>query len=119
VYPLDVLPGYLVEVESLWLLVALDCQCIVRQALLYLESNDAVESAELVVGDYSEVDWKIRCRWKQKYPEYRPNYLQHRMGKIKQRIFAKSSKRKISIMYTGTLAMSFDENYFKEIRRYF
>jgi hypothetical protein len=31
-------------------LVALDCQCIFRQALLYLESNDAVESAELVVG---------------------------------------------------------------------
>jgi hypothetical protein len=24
-----------------------------------LESNDAVESAELVVGDYSEVDWKL------------------------------------------------------------
>jgi hypothetical protein len=44
----------LVEVESLWLLVALDCQCIFRQALLYLESNDAVESAELVVGDYLE-----------------------------------------------------------------
>jgi hypothetical protein len=59
VYPLDVLPGCLVEVESLWLLVALDCQCIFRQALLYLESNDAVESAELVVGDYSEVDWKL------------------------------------------------------------
>jgi hypothetical protein len=48
-----------VEVESLWLLVALDCQCIFRQALLYLESNDAVESAELVVGDYLEVDWKL------------------------------------------------------------
>jgi hypothetical protein len=59
VCPLDVLPGYLVEVESLWLLVALDCQCIFRQALLYLESNDAVESAELVVGDYLEVDWKL------------------------------------------------------------
>jgi hypothetical protein len=44
---------------SLWLLVALACQCIFRQALLYLESNDAVESAELVVGDYSEVDWKL------------------------------------------------------------
>jgi hypothetical protein len=41
VCPLDVLPGYLVEVESLWLLVALNCQCIFRQALLYLESNDA------------------------------------------------------------------------------
>jgi hypothetical protein len=24
-----------------------------------LESNDAVESAELVVGDYLEVDWKL------------------------------------------------------------
>jgi hypothetical protein len=45
-----------VEVESLWLLVALDCQCIFRQALLYLESNDAVESAELVVGDYLPQD---------------------------------------------------------------
>jgi hypothetical protein len=45
--------------ESLWLLVALDSQCIFRQALLYLESNDVVESAELVVGDYLEVDWKL------------------------------------------------------------
>jgi hypothetical protein len=27
-------------------LVALDCQCIFRQALLYLESKDSVESAE-------------------------------------------------------------------------
>ena len=57
--PLDVLPGYLVEVESLWLLAVLDCQWIFRQALLYLESNDAVELAELVVGDYLEVDWKL------------------------------------------------------------
>ena len=47
------------EVESLWLLVVLDCQCIFRQALLYLESNDSVESAELVVGDYLEVDLEL------------------------------------------------------------
>jgi hypothetical protein len=59
VFPLDVLPGYLVEVESLWLLVVLDCQCIFRQALLYLESKDSVESAELVVGDYMEVDLEL------------------------------------------------------------
>jgi hypothetical protein len=39
--------------------------------------------------------------------EYRPYYLQHRRGKIKQRIFANSSKGKISIRYTGTLAMVF------------
>jgi hypothetical protein len=39
--------------------IPMDCQCIFRQALLYLESNDAVESAELVVGDYLEVDWKL------------------------------------------------------------
>jgi hypothetical protein len=44
----QLLPGYLVEVESLWLLVALDCQCIFRQALLYLQSNDAVESQDQV-----------------------------------------------------------------------
>ena len=47
------------EVESLWLLAVLDCQCIFRQALLYLESNDFVESAELVVGDYLEVDLEL------------------------------------------------------------
>jgi hypothetical protein len=40
-------------------LILSEVWCIFRQALLYLESNDAVESAELVVGDYSEVDWKL------------------------------------------------------------
>jgi hypothetical protein len=40
-------------------LVVLDCQCIFRQALLYLESNDSVELAELVVGDYLEVDLEL------------------------------------------------------------
>jgi len=59
VFPLDALPGYRVEMESPWLLVVLDYQCICWQALWHLESIDSVESTELVVSDYFEVDLEL------------------------------------------------------------